>query len=144
MRYLEISPSIGRHEHSSHSSKSKQQPSWKNYGKSNLVGASLLVRDRLLRIYEIVSVLGYADTLEIFADRFLDLGLKSVEWFLAGHAGTLNPNTVDYLQSKLVMCAIRWQAKLQMLPILTSSEVQNPDIIWYYWRLNIWMNSEKT
>ncbi|PCI02592.1 MAG: hypothetical protein COB78_12725 [Hyphomicrobiales bacterium] len=79
------------------------QPSWKNHKKSNLVGANLIARDRLLRIYEIVSVLGYADTLEIFADRFLNLELKSVEWFLAGHTRKLNPNTVDYLQSKLVM-----------------------------------------
>lgn len=79
------------------------QPSWKNHTKPNLVGANLITRDRLLRIQEIVSVLGYADTLEIFADRFLNLELKSVEWFLAGHTRKLSPTTIDYLQSKLVM-----------------------------------------
>lgn len=79
------------------------QPSRKNYRKSNLVGASLIARDRLLRIFEIVSVLGFAETLEKFADRFLNLGLKSVEWFLAGHARKLSSPTIGHLNSKLVM-----------------------------------------
>ncbi|MBL4829400.1 MAG: hypothetical protein JKY55_05890 [Aliivibrio sp.] len=103
MRYSEISPSTQSRKHWSYPSKSRQQPSWKNYRKSNLVGTNLTVRDRFLRIYEIVSVLGFADTLEIFADRFLNLGLKSVEWFLAGHAGKLSSPTIDHLNSKLTM-----------------------------------------
>lgn len=103
MRHSESTPSTQSHKHSPYPSESRQKPSWKNHRKLNLVGANLIARDRFLRIYEIVSVLGFADALEKFADRFLNLGLKSVEWFLAGHARKLRPSTIDYLQSKLTM-----------------------------------------
>ena len=74
------------------------QPSSQSRRISKLVAANLVARDRLLRIIEIIKLLGFADTHGEFARRFLSVNLQ---YFLRGLNKHLDPWVLDHLQAKI-------------------------------------------
>ena len=77
------------------------QPSYKPQNSANLVGRNLVARDRLLRISEIMTVLGFADTLDQFADRFLGISKFDLDEFLSGDRRELPYSAIERLKWKL-------------------------------------------
>lgn len=90
------------------------QPTSNSQQISNLVGANLVARDRLLRILEIIKLLGFAETQPDFAKRFLNISNSHLKWFLTGRIREFNTNTLD-----------RFQAKLNIGSETTAYELQN-------------------
>ena len=66
---------------------------------------NLLIRDRLVRIANIVTVLGFAETEEQFAIRFLDLSKREFSDFVSGKVPFLKTHVKDTLARKLQICA---------------------------------------
>ncbi|MEP1261326.1 MAG: hypothetical protein ABJM17_19580 [Rhizobiaceae bacterium] len=61
----------------------------------------IVARENLLRIAEILTLLGFLHTPRYFAEFHLGLGPKHVEWFVRGNLRVIQPHTVRHLREKL-------------------------------------------
>jgi hypothetical protein len=58
-------------------------------------------RDRILRIAEILTLLGFLHTPRYFAEFHLGLDQQHVDWFVRGNLRMIQPETARHLREKL-------------------------------------------
>lgn len=100
MRYLEICDAR-TNEHVGGNSQSQHPLIWQDDKVADPIRLNLVVRDRLLRIAEIMKALGFASTLDKFADRFLAMSGDQLTAYLSRRVSKLPICAIATLRSKL-------------------------------------------
>ena len=77
------------------------QPSWKRKKRINLVGQQPVERQKLLRVAEVLTLLGFLHSVESFADFHLGLEPFEAKMFVHGETHWVEPSTVEHLRLKL-------------------------------------------
>ena len=77
------------------------QPNWKRKNRINLVGQQPVERQKLLRVAELLTLLGFLHSVEYFADFHLGLELDEAKRFVHGETHWVDASTVEHLRLKL-------------------------------------------
>ena len=77
------------------------QPNWKRKNRINLVGQQPVERQKLLRVAELLTLLGFLHSVEYFADFHLGLEPDEAAKFVLGETHWVEPSVVEHLRLKL-------------------------------------------
>ena len=77
------------------------QPSWRRKKRINLVQQQPMERQKLLRVAEVLTLLGFLHSVEYFADFHLGLEPNEAKRFVHGETHWAEPSVVEYLRLKL-------------------------------------------
>ena len=77
------------------------QPSWKRKKRVNLIGQQPVERQKLLRVAEVLTLLGFLHSVEYFADFHLALEPDEAQRFVHGETHWVEPSVVEHLRLKL-------------------------------------------